>query len=136
MSRIRTPQKSKPGMHHITAKSSSTEVQNAAGHDRTAWRRFLVSLSPMRDCLAELTDDLVQRITAEEGQHIVTKYGLKGSWRDFENNLQRELRMRVNERLAREDIPQVTEKIIDWRMAQVMKDRKATKSTAQPRKFC
>ncbi len=67
----------------------------------------------------------------QEGAALLASDQTITSWRNVSNPAQQALRRAVDIRLAQEEIPAVNVRVIDWRMAQVIKDtlKKASKAS-------
>ncbi|KAF2193049.1 hypothetical protein K469DRAFT_551890 [Zopfia rhizophila CBS 207.26] len=83
----------------LSVNASSEEAQRTAGHDRFGWGRFL-------DFTRFEATNLAQRWT---------------SWTSVPANKKRATLQRINERLEGEDIPDIQDDVLTWRMSPAMR---------------
>ena len=74
----------------------------------------------------------MQTITMQQGAALISADQSITSWKNVPNPSQQALRKAVDDQLREEQIPAVNVKVIDWRMAQVIKDTLKKNLKTQP----
>ena len=74
----------------------------------------------------------MQTITMQQGAALISADQSITSWKNVPNPSQQALRKAVDDQLREEQIPAVNVKVIDWRMAQVIKDTLKKNLRSQP----
>ncbi|KAF2278967.1 uncharacterized protein EI97DRAFT_413969 [Westerdykella ornata] len=114
----------------IPRNAKTNDARTAAGHTIIQWDRFYVRNTLMQSHDSNIT--LLKSFTREVARDHVQRYP-DIQWKDIDSRVKSEMMARVNQLLAREDIPQVTETVFLWRMRKAIRDAKEQARTAQNR---